>query len=334
MIGIRVDMNETIATGHMMRCLSIADALRALGQQVIFIVADENAVSLLSERGYSCRVLHTKWNEMEAELPALVERLEGDVHVLLVDSYYVTERYLSYLREYTKVCYVDDVNAFDYSVDMLICYANYYEKHDYPRRFPGTKLCLGAKYAPLRAAFEQCLEKEIAGNAQKLLLLSGGSDPYHILKRILELLPKEDYEEVDVICGRMNQDYDALVATYEQMTRIHIHKQVDNMEYYMQKADIAVSAGGSTLYELCACGTPAISYAFADNQLENVRKFDADNIIDYAGDLRSDDVPERILALLGKLSTSPSLRKQRSRQMQALVDGKGARRIAEALTML
>ena len=65
MVYIRVDMNEQIATGHMMRCLSIADALRDLGEQVTFILADEQAINLLKQRGYDAIVLHTQWNDMD-----------------------------------------------------------------------------------------------------------------------------------------------------------------------------------------------------------------------------------------------------------------------------
>ena len=58
----------------------------------------------------------------------------------------------------------------------------------------------------------------------------------------------------------------------------------------MKKVDVAISAGGTTLYELCACGTPTISYSFADNQLNNVKQFDEDGIIPYAGDVRYEDI--------------------------------------------
>ena len=71
MLYIRADMNEQIATGHIMRCLSIADALIVAGESVTFILADEQAVDLLKQRGYDAIVLHTEWNQMEKELPAL-----------------------------------------------------------------------------------------------------------------------------------------------------------------------------------------------------------------------------------------------------------------------
>ncbi len=112
---------------------------------------------------------------------------------------------------------------------------------------------------------------------------------------------------------------------------LHIHKAVDDIETYMERADLAVSAGGTTLYELCAVGTPAISYSFADNQLENVRTFDKEGIIAYAGDARKQDAAFHIAAMLERYHTDAALRRERSERMQDLVDGTGAGRIAEVL---
>ena len=95
----------------------------------------------------------------------------------------------------------------------------------------------------------------------------------------------------------------------------------------MKSADIAVSAGGTTLYELCACGTPTISYAFADNQLNNVIQFQEDEIIDYAGDARCGNLIEKILYYLEQYRSDKDLRLKRARKMQQLVDGNGSMRI-------
>lgn len=99
----------------------------------------------------------------------------------------------------------------------------------------------------------------------------------------------------------------------------------------MQKADIAISAGGTTLYELCACGTPTISYAFADNQLDNVKQFQEDGLIDYAGDARIDDIAKNVNQYLKKYQDDWQLHEKKSEKMQEMVDGKGAMRLAEAL---
>lgn len=69
MLYIRTDMNNMIATGHVMRCLAIAEAAKEQGEQVTFLLSDEQAVELIEQRGYQTIVLHTSWYDMESELP-------------------------------------------------------------------------------------------------------------------------------------------------------------------------------------------------------------------------------------------------------------------------
>lgn len=331
MLYIRVDMNNVIATGHMMRCLSVADAAKDLGEETTFILADEQALSLLEMRGYPSIVLHTKWDAMDSELPVLKKVLaENNVECLLIDSYKVTENYLKELTAVVKTVYIDDVDAFVYPVNGLICYANYWEKFGYPEKYNDTKLFLGSSYTPLRKVYKDCAPKKINSEIQNILLVSGGTDPYGILDGLLGRLEKEKYENIDVICGAYYSNYEALCEKYAGYINVNIYKAVADMEVYIQKADLAITAGGTTLYELCATGTPALSYSFADNQLDNVRQFKKDDIIDYCGDVRFDDVLMEMEKLLTKY-LSEALRKERSRKMQALIDGNGARRIVEAI---
>ncbi len=332
MLYFRVDMNEVIATGHAMRCLAIADAAQQIGEDATFILADDKAVELVESRGCRAIVLHTDWRDMESELQVLAEVIEREnISTILVDSYQVTPTYLTGLRRLVKVAYLDDVNAFCYDVDTLICYANYYRKFAYEDRYQGTKLCLGMAYAPLRSAFSGCEPKQIAETVEHLLLLSGGSDTLDVLDRLLEQIPKEDYKIIDVICGVYYPKYEEICNKYKDYKNVHIHKAVTDIERYMEEADLAVSAGGSTLYELCAMGTPVISYSFVDNQLDNVTSFAQDGIIDYAGDARTEDIILNICCYLKKYKADNELRERRSLAMQELVDGRGALRIAKVL---
>ncbi len=330
MFYIRTDMNDTIATGHVMRCLAIADAAQKLGEQVRFIVADKQAVSYIRNRGYESIVLNTTWKVMEQELSELTKIIQKyEIKSILVDSYQVTENYLKQLSKMTKVLYIDDLNAFHYPVSVVICYANYWDKFCYPQNYHDTKLYLGTIYTPLRKAFQSIGKKVIREKVDKLLLMSGGNDEKHILARVLDMIDKTDYVEITVLCGRYYTEYDRFVDKYTEYENVHIYRSVADIEIYMRNADLAVSAGGTTLYELCACGTPTISYALADNQLDNVRKFAEDGIIDYAGDVRCDNVPENINELIRKYSADMELRRKRSEKMQLLIDGNGADRIVE-----
>ncbi|MCI9023425.1 MAG: UDP-2,4-diacetamido-2,4,6-trideoxy-beta-L-altropyranose hydrolase [Dorea sp.] len=332
MLYIRTDMNNTIATGHMMRCLSIADAAAKFGKRTTFILADEQAVEIIRERGHETVVLYSKWNDMDAELDTLQKIIEElRISVMLIDSYMVTQNYLSILSERVKTIYLDDLNAFCYPVHALICYAVYWKKFCYHPNYQKAKLLLGLSYVPLREIFCNCEKKVIKTETENLLILSGGTDYFHILERILQRIEKKKYRSIVVICGNYYEDYEMLCGQYKEYEQIHFYKAVKNIEDYMKQADMAVSAGGTTLYELCACGTPTVSYSFTDNQIDNVREFQEEGIIDYAGDVRDTDIFENINRILKRYFRDRVLREERSKRMQKLVDGKGAERIAETL---
>lgn len=332
MIYIRTDMNSIIATGHVMRCLAIADAAKSMGEFVTFILADDQAAELIKKHGHQMIIMHTPWNDMESELPVM-ERLAKEYKIdrILVDSYQVTKRYLECLSKLMRVFYMDDLNAFYYPVSNIICYANYWEKFQYCERYPKSKLFLGTEYVPLRAEFSECIRKKINLKVEKLLLLSGGTDHYQVLNRILEMLDINRYSQINVFCGKYNMQYREMKEKNRAYKNVHINKAVPDIKRYMSDADLAISAGGTTLYELCAVGTPAISYAVADNQLDNVKKFQEDGVIDYAGDVRRDDVIRYIRKYLKIYDMDQEMRQEKSRKMQKLVDGKGAWRIANAL---
>ena len=196
MLYIRTNMNSTIATGHVMRCLSIADAAKELGEEVTFILSDTQAVSYISEKGCQTIILNRDWNDLESELSILKSViLKNQISSILVDSYEVTEGYLRELSKLTKVIYIDDLNRFIYPVNMLICYANYFEKFEYPQNYVNTKLCLGTMYMPLRKVFANIPKKQIKEKTENLLLLSGGNDEYHTLLSILEAIDTSAYKK-------------------------------------------------------------------------------------------------------------------------------------------
>lgn len=331
MVHIRVDANNIIATGHLFRCISIAEALRELGEDVTFVMADNSGVSLLEGR-FPYIILDTDWHDMNSELAILRDILEQEnAKKLIIDSYQVTEKYLSELKKYVKTIYIDDVNAFYYDVDELICYANYYRNNKYEERYSKTKLLLGCNYVPLRKEFRNVPDKVIKPDVEELLIMSGGTDSYNFIGNILENIDSSQYIRVNAICGRYNVNYDVLYKKYKG-TNVNIVRSTDNIIDYMLSADIAISASGVTLYELCACGTPTLSYVMADNQIDNAIQFDKDGIISYMGDIRKGNVINNIIK---NLKTYDMKNRQiQSLRMKKYVDKKGALNIAEEVIML
>lgn len=295
MIAIRADANKEIATGHVMRCIAIADRLYDIGKKPVFITADNFAKDLIASKGYASICLDTVWNNMDSETDKILKVIKDtDINTLLVDSYYVTRKYLKSLSDVTKVFYIDDLDMFEYPVDTVINYSIYANKYDYEERYKklgmDTKFFLGCQYVPLRKEFEN-ISYKVRENVKDILITTGGTDNYNIAGKLSEMFIKWEYIKdikIHVVEGTYNINHDFLERLSRGHDNILVHRNVQNMAELMVKSDIAISAGGSTLYELCACGVPTISVSFTDNQLENVKRFNEDGLIIYAGDVRKD----------------------------------------------
>lgn len=333
-IYFRTDGNDIIASGHIMRCLSIADACKEAGHEVTFMTADDCCSDLIAQRGYNNIVLHGKWNDLEHESEEMVTLIHThDIQVLIIDSYYVTEQYLNILSKETKTVYIDDLNAFHYPVDTLIHYSICADKFMYPTQYPDTKLLLGCRYAPLRMQFRNIEQKIIRVQIKNILITTGGTDAQNIAGELLNrMLVDTDFEHVSihVVTGTFCSHQDALRALEKQSKNIFIESNVTNMAALMIESDVAISAGGSTLYELSACGVPTVTYSVADNQLDNVNGFAERDLIKYAGDVRNgtETCVDHIVKAVKYYMHHPEKRTEVSRNLQQLVDGMGSEKIA------
>ena len=338
MIWIRADGGKEIGIGHIMRCLSVADALRQLGEQVCFLLADDSSVPLLKQRGQEYRVLDSSWREPETELDRLPKILgDGKGDLLLADSYFVTAEYLRQVGTYLPVCYVDDMGIRDLPVDLLINYNIFADGSLYGMGAGGseTAYLLGMEYAPLRREF-QGIAYEVRKHAKKVLITTGGSDRYNLAGRILELALKDPVAaqmEYCVVSGAYNEYLPQLRLLENVNEKIHVYSNVDRMWELMQSCDIAVTAGGSTMYELSAVGVPMICFSFVDNQKRIVEEFRRRELVCYGGDYLAEgqQMLAEVVENIARLGQSRELRNHYSVRQRQLVDGKGALRIAGKL---
>ena len=341
MFYIRADANEIIGTGHVMRCLSIAEEVRRQGEEVTFIIADERTEMIITEKGFQIICLSSVWNDLDKEIDKLLQVIaEYSISLLLIDSYYVTKEYLETLHRYIRIAYIDDLNQFIYPVDYLINYNIYAENLDYPNQyrkadFLETKFMLGCSYAPLRPEFSN-VQRVIKNKVSKILITSGGTDNYNVVGNILESLSARTwFSEMDyyVILGRFNIHKSELEERWRNRKNVHLLSNVDNMVDYMKSCDIAVTAGGVTTYELCACGIPSVMYTLADNQLQIAQTVSEQDLIPWIGDVRQEmnTCMDKLVQELESIKDDVGKRKRISSEMKRLVDGEGCNRIVERL---
>lgn len=328
MVYVRADGNNKIGMGHMMRCMAIAREIVKKGEKVTFLLADDSPAETLEDAGFSYIVLHTDYTDMESEKESL-EKLPLKDTKFLVDSYFVTNTYFQMLKEYGIVFYIDDVAKFDYHVDCVINGNIYGDKLEY-----NAPLVLGGyRYAPIRSEF---LEAREHCTPRNLLITTGGSDPYFLTESILKRLLEDTQlsrESMDVVCGKFSDSYEKLLEMTKDMPSITIHKNVSNMWELMQRAKVAVTAGGTTMTELSAMGIPMVCFSFVDNQDRIVDTFLKEGYVYYGGfyQEKKEILVEEVVASLKELVTKETLRKEYAEKLQKLVDGKGSQRIAEAI---
>ena len=342
MIFFRADGNQIIGSGHIMRCLSLAAAFRRVGEECRFILSDGTFASFVRKNGFLAEILDSDYTKMESglsDISFLYGRLKPKL--IIVDSYYVTERYLRELKRLCPVIYIDDLAAFAYPADGLVNYNIFgrytvYEKlyRDGAKALP--QLFLGPAYAPLREEFQQSEVRPQPYRAYDVLISAGGADPVHLISDCLRFLKKAGgaYEEFrfHFIVGAMNKDAEQIIIAAEDLKNAVIHKNVKRMGELMRQCDLAVAAAGSTLYELCACGVPTITYVLADNQIEGAYAFEKEGMMVSLGDIRKQpSAPEAIFQAVGVLAGDLEKRKEMSVRMRECVDARGADRLAAAL---
>lgn len=335
MIWIRADANETMGSGHVMRCLSIAAALRKMGEKVCFLAADEKTVPLLEAGGQAYHVLHTDYTRMEEELEILEGMLASYApDFFLADSYFVTAEYFRRVRRRVPVGYVDDRCVKGLPLDLLINYNIFAEESLYGQQ-DGTRLLLGTAYAPLREEFRGT-QYQVRQDALRVLVTTGGSDRYQLAGRFLEKALGDDRTaglEYGIVSGAFNPYLKELREWEKKNGNVRIYSNVTNMRELMQKSDIAVSAGGSTMYELSAVGVPTLCFSFVDNQEEIVRGFVDQGLVCFGGNYlaQGEGMLEMLVEKMALLVSDRRLRQAYSEKQRQMVDGKGAERIAQAL---
>lgn len=272
-IFIRADGGNSIGLGHVMRMLVLAKEL-SKSSQVLFLC--KNSISNVEKFRSGIEVIKkNKFNVIEISEKNVVEDIiraqqKYKAKLIITDSYEVDEEYFNTLKVYFQCTgYIDDINKIKMNVDFIINQNFNAEYMDYSKTTNlDTKLLLGSKYCMLREEFRrgnsQC--KRTKENVENILFTLGGMDNEHNTLKILRQIEICE-KNIHVVIGAafdktLNLE---LLSMSKKNSKIKLHKN-PSMSELMNKCDIAISACGSTLYELCAMRIPTIGIVIADNQ--------------------------------------------------------------------
>lgn len=314
-IAIRAEGGSEIGMGHIMRTLVLARKL-SLRNEVFYLCKDsvENKSGVIKIQKNGFKVFAFKESILDA-----LSNMNTDV--LITDSYDVDEKYFVRTKNIVKhTAYIDDMNSFDYPVDLLVNQNINAEDFNYRQKY---KL-LGLKYLMIREEFRNLPEKHINKQVKDIMITMGGSDTVNFTKILLRWIKGLDFK-FHVVIGPSFQDIDYFKRIHQSNIEFYFNA---NMAEIMKKCDTAVSAAGSSMYELLASGVPSLSVIMADNQVSISKKLDNMNISEsllWYNNLSEDTFVNR----LNYLCNNYNLRKERSVKGQKLIDGLGAARIAD-----
>lgn len=265
-IGIRVDGNSHTGMGHIMRCLAISKEFKTRDIDTIFLVKyDEKLIQILNYNRVKYEIIRS--NNLEDEVKVVcnfIKKLKLDV--ILIDSYWISNEYLKAIyNNIDLLISIDDNNLYEYP-SHIILNANVYAKDiNYKLINPNTKLLLGCDYAILGDEFINEPPIKIKDKVKNVLVTMGGCDINNYTQTVLQSISTLDVR-LNVIIGTQFKNHKVIKNIVSNNQNINLINNPKSVKDVMKKNDIAVSAAGTTAYELGVLGIPTILICQADNQ--------------------------------------------------------------------
>ena len=350
----RADASLIMGTGHVMRCLTLADALRDRGADVSFVCREHEGhlCDLIEERGFPVRRLAelqpesqtpshepwlgAPWGEDAEQTRAAIRAAGAAPDWVVIDHYAIDQRWEVALRTSTRrIMVIDDLANRHHQCDMLLD-QNYFPSLEtrYDALVPRTcKKLLGPPYTLLRAEFGVARKglRPRDGIVRRMLICLGGADPTNYTPKAIRAFQELNRQiEVFVVSGASNPHRAEIDALCEADIRIRSCNQVSSMAELMARADLAISAGGFTSYELAYMGVPSLLLPVSDVQAAVSAEIAARGAAINLG--LADRFPhDALVRALSELADSPSRCREMSRIGQTLFDGMGVQRVTDAL---
>jgi len=358
-VFIRADASTLIATGHVIRTLTLADRLRRRGAKVSYVCRElpGNLCNLITQHGFVVHRLpfgperaiaaerlsgYERWLGVDFKIDleesrSLIDREDQDIDWLIVDHYALDWRWELALRKYVRyILVIDDLEDRKHSCDLLLN-QNFCDDADHPQESQNIsehRSLLGPTFALLRDEFvqERMRLKPQCKKVGRLLVYFGGADPDNETGKALSALELMDDSNlsVEVIVGPSNPNSDRVAIQCERMSQVRFHQGVEKMAKMIASCDLALGASGSSTWERCCLGLPALLVAVADNQEQIGRNAELLGVARYLGPssaLKVEDIARELAALLHR----PDQLVDMSQRGMALVDGLGTERVISAM---
>lgn len=330
---LRADASPAMGTGHVMRCLALAEAWQAAGGQALLLSRNlpESLARRARAQGFAVLPLPAAACEGEDTRFTAQTAAQADARWVVVDGYHFPLSLCAMLQSAgLHVLWVDDFGiAEPFGPELLLNQNLGATPAWYPQLAPHTEPLLGPGYALLRREFASWREwaRPIPEQARRLLITLGGSDPANATAKTIAALKLlgPAAPVATLLAGAANPHFDSLAQAL-QGTPHQLLRQAEDMPARMAEADVAIAAGGTTVWELAFMGLPALLLCLAENQRHNCRELArAGAAVDLGW--HEDVTPETLADALAALVQEAPRRAAMSAASRQLVDGRGTERV-------
>lgn len=326
----RTDASARIGMGHLLRCLALAEALTARGWRTCFVVRKARGEDPYHVLGPITRDVVTL--PFNADLAQDVRRTadcarERGAAVTIVDTYQATAGYLGDLRKDGPVMYIDDLARIRDGFDLLLNYNVGFTSRDYRKVSPDAKVLLGPRYCLMRREVStvragMSARPRAPRVASELLVTLGGGAQGRTMRKVLGALAGEGWlRRATITAERWKGPADR---------RLRFVGFTKDLPRLMRRHPMALTAGGSTCYQLALLGVPMVILTIADNQRRIAEGMDSLGAGISLGAVKHLS-PDTISRALRGLANSPSRRSGMSEIGMRAVDGKGCERVADEM---
>lgn len=351
LITFRVDASIHIGTGHVMRCITLADALSKKGADCQFIckLHEGHLIDFIRSKGYVVHALsltkqtsdafadqlaHSRWlgtSQQQDASGCLSILLAQKPSWLVVDHYALDVCWEQQLRPYCgKLMVIDDLADRRHFCDILLDQTYDRDANDYTALVPADcQLLCGTQYALLRPEFAALrpysMQRRVQAQLRRLLITMGGVDKDNVTSQVLIALRASPLPfdcQITVVMGTTAP----WLAQVQQLAKdmpwsTHVLIGVNDMAQLMADSDLAIGAAGATSWERCCLGLPTIILVLASNQqhvAQALKQADAARIIP-----RTQDIASYLPRLLKVMLQQPEVLKTLSQSAARIVDGQG-----------
>lgn len=353
-IFFRVDASISIGSGHVMRCLALADCLKKQGNVCVFICREfvGNLIDLIKIRGF----LVFSFSNIKCDSPEVLSSVDGeDMKKLFSEisrydlpDWLVVDQYeLDCVWEegvtpfFKKILVIDDLANRYHHCDVLVDQNLGRVASDYAELTPASSsVFAGPKFSMLRSEFNEWREFSLnrrlkSSDLSSIFISLGGVDVNDVtglilkaLKDLCSFLPS--HLNITVVMGKHAPHVDSvreIAGTMPWNTCVEVG--VSNMAQLMSYSDIAIGAGGGSAWERCCLGLPSLVVILADNQIDGANALNRNNISESIGFYN--DISMRLPAAIKRLCNQ-NVRSGIALRSSELVDGLGCNRITDVMS--